>query len=128
MQNADRHKPPFRTPPQPQPDKTVESPKPDMPEPPPPRTLGQGLSCRAGYLRQPRHELSHPTYRIRFRRGWFGRLIIQVEWVVKVYENRMPSAKVKSEHCEWHDATGSVRAEIARGYFTPQSHQVGAKK
>lgn len=68
------------------------------------------------------------TYHIRFRRGWFGRLVIQMEIVVHCYDHlRVGTAPVKSE-IEWRDATKAELEEIARGYFEPETHRNGAEK
>lgn len=98
--------------------------KPPAPPPPPPPRRAMGGS----FLSRPYEKLSHPTYRVRFRRGWFGRLVVQVEWVVQVFESHYPSASIKFERTEWRDAAGAVRDEVGRGYFSPELHQSGAKK
>lgn len=60
------------------------------------------------------------TYHIRFRRGWFGRLVIQVELVVHWHEwNKADGESVKSA-MEWRDANKHELEEIARGYFKPE--------
>lgn len=115
MQSTERNQPPFRTPPPPEPDKTVEPPKLDVPEPPPPRTIGGRAIPPIPGPRLIRKERC--TYHIRFRRGWFGRLVIQVELVVHWYELlNQDKGSVKSA-IEWRDANKQELDEIARGYF-----------
>lgn len=126
------NEPPFRTPPPPEPDKSAPPPKVDLGEPevvngyrtypnapktPPPHTIAGRPIPPFPSPRLTRDE--RVTYHIRFRRGWFGRLVVQVELVVNWYELlRRDKGPVKSS-MEWRDATKHELEEIARGYFQP---------
>lgn len=63
------------------------------------------------------------TGRLRFRRGWFGRLVPQVE--VAVYRGRCPPPPGKEHppeeplHHYWRDAKRCERDHLARFYFDP---------
>lgn len=99
----------------------------EPPKPPPPRTAQ--FACRfAPPPPGPRLvRKERCTYHIRFRRGWFGRLVVQVELAVKWYELlNQDKGPVKSA-IEWRDASKHELEEIARGYFWPELHRDGAK-
>lgn len=85
---------------------------PKYPPPPPPR------SVRGVVPRQIRKE--RPTFHIRFRRGWFGRLIIQIELVVHWYDWRKEDQGPVKSGIEWRDANKEEMEEISRGHFQPE--------
>jgi hypothetical protein len=131
---ARNNEPPFRTPPPPEPDKSVPPPKvdlgepkevkgyrtyPNAPKPPPTRTVkGPAFFSQRPAPRLIRKERA--TYHIRFRRGWFGRLVIQMELVVHWHESGKEDQGPVKSAMEWRDASKHELEEIARGYFQPE--------
>lgn len=61
--------------------------------------------------------VEEPTYHIRFRYGWFRRLVIQVELKVNWYEAGNKDKGPVKQALEWRDADRQELEEIARGYF-----------